>query len=71
MLSQAAAEAKHQNKPAEAAEVVKPQLVPPGKTDKDVGDVHTYFVLDMHLGASPSGLLYRGKITGMCGFLPA
>ena len=49
MSSQAAAEAKHQNKTAEAAEVVKPQLVSPGNTGKHVGDVHIYSVLDVHL----------------------
>lgn len=51
MFPQAASEAKHQNKPSEAAEVGKPQLVPPGNTDKDVGDVHTYSVLDVHLSS--------------------
>lgn len=77
VLSQAAAEAKHQNKPAEAAEIVKPQLVLPGSNDQDVGDVYIYrlvmciSVLCMHLGASLSGLLYRNTSMGMCGFLPA
>ncbi len=79
-LSQGAAEAKHQSKSAEAAEVVKPQPVPASNIDKDVGDVHTYSILDvlstysvlcMHLGASLSYLLYRDTSMGMCGFLPA
>ena len=51
MLSQAAAEAKHQNKPTEAAEVVQPQVVFPGNTSEHVGDVHTYSVLDVHLSS--------------------
>jgi len=76
VLSQAAAEAKHQNKPAEAAEVVKPQLVPLVNTDKDVGDVHTYSDLDMHLSSlHASGCVtFTSAVQGQkCGYvrLPA
>jgi len=76
VLSQAAAEAKHQNKPAEAAEVVKPQLVPLGNTDQDVGDVHTCSVLDVHLNSlHASGCItLTSAVQGhMCGYvwLPA